>query len=211
MCVPRRSYGTGPLLTFRFRFRRESLPTREAGLQRVPPAEAVLAALPAQVRDLGSDARGEVDKAAAHVLEFASESVNLVYSRLDGTLEIGLLGKRIRVRIAVLRGRGDEAIAQYDSASSIRSLSSRNRASVGSIRRERCSSRGMRAFASVTVKKRTGASECMRRSAGPPIAILESSIAVAGDYPLPRSGGARSGPPVPPPPCSGASPGLPRR
>src|SRR2546425_5926045 len=111
MCVPRRSYGTGPLLTFRFRFRRESLPARKAGLQRVPPAEAVLAALPAQVRNLGPDARGEVDKAAAHVLEFASESVSLVYRRLDGTLEIGLLGKRIRVRVAVLRGSGDEAVA----------------------------------------------------------------------------------------------------
>src|SRR5207247_1902724 len=109
MSVPRRSYGSGPLLTFRFRC--QGLPAREAGLQRVPPSEAVLAALPAQVRDLGPNPCGEVDEAPADVLEFAAEGMDLVDGRLDGTLEIGLLGKGVGVGVAVLRGRGHEAIA----------------------------------------------------------------------------------------------------
>src|SRR6266540_151399 len=110
MCVPRRFLRERSAINVPVRFGREGLPAREAGLQRVPPPEAVLAALPTQVRDLGPDPSGEVDEAAAHILEFAAEGVDLVDGRLDGTLEIGLLGKRIRVRVAVLRGRGDEAI-----------------------------------------------------------------------------------------------------
>src|SRR5207247_1211717 len=109
MSVPRRSYGSGPLLTFRFRC--QGLPAHEAGLQRVPPSEAVLAALPAEIRDLGPDPCGEVDEAPADVLEFAAEGVDLIDGRLDGTLKIGLLGKGVVVGVAVLRGSGLEDIA----------------------------------------------------------------------------------------------------
>src|SRR6266487_6006077 len=191
MCVPRRSYGSSPLLTFRFRC--EGLSAGESGLQRVPPSEAVLAALPAQVRDLGPNRRGEVDEAAAHILEFAAEGMDLVDGRLDGPLEIGLLGKGVGVGVAVLRGRGHEAIAPVrlrivDQVPEFPQPRERRvdppeemfeswDEGIRLRHREQTHGRvGMHAEIRGATHRRTS----------------KSSIAVAGDYPLPTSGGARS-------------------
>src|SRR6266581_5868715 len=103
------SYGPGPILTFRFGS--EGLAAREARLERVPPRDAVLAPLPAQIRNLVPDPRGEVDEAAVQVLDLDTEGVDLIEMRLHGLLQVELFRERLRVRIAVLRRRGDEAFA----------------------------------------------------------------------------------------------------
>src|SRR6266699_1828361 len=175
MCVPRRSYGSGPLLTFRFRC--EGLSAGESGLQRVPPSEAVLAALPAQVRDLGPNPRGEVDEAAAHIFEFAAEGIAPV--RLCIVDQVPEFPQPRERRV----DPPEEMFESWDEGIRLR-------------HREQTHGRvGMHAEIRGATHRRTS----------------KSSIAVAGDYPLPTSGGARSGPPAPPPPCSGASPGPPRR
>src|SRR5207245_8348154 len=81
---PRASYEGRPILTFRFRC--EGLPTGETGVERVPPSDGALAALPAQVRDLVPAPRGQVHDTAVHVLAIATEAVHVVDVTLDRPL-----------------------------------------------------------------------------------------------------------------------------
>src|SRR2546430_16899927 len=97
------SYVGRGILTFRFR--RERLAARESTAQGVPPSYSVLAPLPAQVADLVSDPRGEVDEPTMEVLHLATEGEDRVNVRLDGPIQVGLFLQEVRIRLAVACGR----------------------------------------------------------------------------------------------------------
>src|SRR2546427_1313024 len=99
--------GGRPILTFRFR--RERLPARESGVERVPPSDREFAALPAQVSDLIPDPRRKIHEPAVDVFQFTAEGVHLVDIRLHGAFEVRLFLEGFRVRLALLRGCGRES------------------------------------------------------------------------------------------------------
>src|SRR5881628_2347607 len=101
--------GGRPILTFRFR--RERLPARESGVERVPPSDRAFAALPAQVSDLIPDPRRKIHEPAMDVFQLTAEGVDLTDVRLDRAFEVRLFLEGFRVRLALLGGRGPESFA----------------------------------------------------------------------------------------------------
>src|SRR2546427_6293827 len=99
--------GGRPILPFRFRG--ERLPARESGVERVPPADRAFAALPAQISDLVPDPRRKIHEPAVDVFQLTPEGVHIVYVRLDGAFEIGLLLEGFRVCLALPCGCGRES------------------------------------------------------------------------------------------------------
>jgi hypothetical protein len=89
----------------------QRLPAREAATEGVPPSEAILTSLPAEVDDLVPDSGGEVDESSMDVLHFAAEGEHRIDVRLDGSIEVRLLLEKRRIGFPLLRRRAGEALA----------------------------------------------------------------------------------------------------